>query len=338
MPESRYDPFRDPAPGFDPSAGFDEPPGFDQPPDLDAGPSSVAAQELRTASGVAPLPAPLRPQTWTGWLLGRIPALVTVGIIITVLLMFFEDRFIYFPAPYDAELYRSNRFPGKEIEDAWFTTSDGFKLHGWFLAHPEPRAVVLFCHGNGGNVAHWSDALRHFRDRYRVSILLFDYRGYGQSAGAPFEAGLILDAAAGRKWVAERCGVAEPDVVLVGRSLGGAVAVELAARDGAKGLILESTFTTIADVGAIHYPFLPVRTLMSTRFASIERLPKYHGPLLIAHGDADPVVPFELGQQLFAVANEPKTFVRMQGIGHAFLEVPSLDEATDRFFAELNGK
>src|SRR5439155_17149604 len=126
-----------------------------------------------------------------------------------------------------------------QFEDAWFEADDGTRLHGWFAEAKNPRAVVLHTHGNAGNVTHRAPLLELFRERLRASILVFDYRGYGRSEGTPDEKGILADARAARRWLAKRAGVAESDVVLHGTSLGGGVAVDLAARDGARGLVLE---------------------------------------------------------------------------------------------------
>ena len=225
---------------------------------------------------------------------------------IVLIAMFCENLLIYFPSRYPDGDWQPRGFPH---EDAWFEASDGIQLHGWYAPHEHPRAVVLFCHGNGGNVAYWADHLYNLHSRAGVSVLLFDYRGYGRSQGSPSEAGLLLDARAARKWLAQRAGVSEREIVVMGRSLGGAVAVDLAAQDGARALVLESTFTSLPDVGAYHYPWLPVRLLMHTRFDSRAKIGYYHGPLLQSHGTGDTIVPYEIGRRLFDAANEPKRFV-----------------------------
>ena len=138
----------------------------------------------------------------------------------------------------------------------------------------------------------------------------------GGARASPNEAGILADARAARRWLAAREKIAERDVVLMGESLGGAVAVDLAARDGARALVLESTFTSLPDVAAYHYPWLPVRWAMRTRFDSLSKIGDYHGPLLKAHGDADTIVPMRFGRRLFEAANEPKKFLVMPGHDH----------------------
>jgi fermentation-respiration switch protein FrsA (DUF1100 family) len=205
---------------------------------------------------------------------------------------------------------------GLKFEDAWFEAVDGTKLHGWFLPEDKPRAVLLYCHGNGGNVAMWASALRRLHDRFRLAVLGFDYRGYGRSDGSPSEAGILSDARAARAWLARRAAVPESQIVVMGRSLGGAVAVDLAAKDGARGLILESTFTSMPEVGHAMTPWLPLRSLMKTQLNSLAKIGSYHGPLLQSHGTGDRLIPFAMGQQLFDAANEPKRFVPIQGGDH----------------------
>jgi fermentation-respiration switch protein FrsA (DUF1100 family) len=220
-------------------------------------------------------------------------------------LMPLERSLLFFPRPYpDGNWQPKTVTP----EDAWFEAAYGVRLHGWFAEAPEPRAVVLFCHGNGGNVTSWGWVLRLYRDRLNASVLVFDYRGYGKSEGTPSEAGLLADARAARRWLAARTGVAERNIVVVGRSLGGGVAVDLAAKDGARALILESTFPSLPEVAAHHVPWLPTHWLMSTRLNSVAQIGNYHGPLLQSHGDADRTIPYEMGRKLFDAADEPPAF------------------------------
>ena len=216
---------------------------------------------------------------------------------------------------------------GLTFEDARFAAADGTRLHGWYVPHAQPRAVVLFCHGNGGNVALWADVLRILHDRMGVSALGFDYRGYGRSEGVPSEPGVLADGRAARAWLAQRAGVAENQIVVMGRSLGGAVAVDLAT-DGARGLVLESTFTSMPEVGHATLPWLPVRTLMRTQLNSLAKIGRYHGPLLQSHGTADRLIPFAMGRQLFAAANGPKQFIAIPGGDHN-------DPQTEEYYAAL---
>lgn len=227
-------------------------------------------------------------------------------LVVVVIAMLCENLLIYFPSRYPNGDWDPRGFPH---EDAWFTAADGTQLHGWYVPHAQPRAVVLYCHGNAESVADCADYVYNLYRRAGVSVLAFDYRGYGRSEGKPSEAGLLLDGRAARQWLAQRAGIAEQDIVVLGRSLGGGVAVDLAAKDGARGLVLQSTFTSLPDVGAHHYPWLPVRLLMRNRFNSLAKIGNYQGPLLQSHHPGDTVIPYALGRRLFDAANEPKRFL-----------------------------
>lgn len=242
-----------------------------------------------------------------------------------------EDSIVFQPRAYPDGDWSG----GRGVTDARFNSADGTRLHGWFAEASRPRAVVLYAHGNAGNVTDRQYVLQLFRDRLNVSVLVFDYRGYGRSEGTPSEEGVLADARAARRWLAARANVREEDIVLAGHSLGGGVAVDLAAKDGARGLILESTFSSLPDTAAGHFPLVPVRYLMQTRLDSAAKIPNYRGPLLQTHGDADRIVPYALGRKLFDAANEPKRFVPVPGGGHN--DPPSREylAALDHFFDAL---
>lgn len=252
-----------------------------------------------------------------------------------LLLMIFEESLIFFPSRYPEGNWRPAGLP---VEDANFTASDDTRLHGWYLQHQSPRAVVLLAHGNAGNITHRADWLDLLYRQLGCTVMIFDYRGYGRSEGTPNEKGVLADARAARAWLAQRAGVAEQDIVLLGESIGGAVMVELAGRDGARGLILENTFSSLPEVAAFHYPWLPVRFAMHTRLDSVSIIGNYKGPLLQFHGDADTIVPFESGKKLFDAANEPKEFVVASGGDHNDPRSPEYAIAVDRFLDKLNGK
>ncbi len=224
-----------------------------------------------------------------------------------------ERAVVFQPAKYPAGNWTPDDLA---FEDAWFEAEDGTKLHGWYVPHAQPRGVVLFCHGNGGNITVLAESLRILNQRHRLTVMSFDYRGYGRSEGKPSEAGILQDARAARGWLARRSAVAEPDIILMGQSLGGGVAVDLAARDGARALVLASTFTSLPDVGASHLPWLLPRWNMTMRMDSLSKIGQYHGPVLISHGDADEVIPFSQGEQLYAAAPGPKQFYRQPGGRH----------------------
>jgi uncharacterized protein len=239
---------------------------------------------------------------------------------------------IFFPSVYPDGYWKPD---GLEFEDAWFTASDGARLHGWYVPHAEARAIVLFAHGNAGNISHRAEILDLLVHRLAVSVLAFDYRGYGRSEGKPSEAGVLADARAARTWLAERAGVSQRQIVLMGESLGGGVMVDLAAKDGTRGLILENTFSSLPEVAAFHYPWLPVKMLMRTQLNSAKKIRDYRGPLLQIHGDADSIVPLALAERLYDAANPPKQFVLIRGGDHNDQRTPAFVQAIDQFIAQL---
>ncbi len=246
-------------------------------------------------------------------------------------MMFLENSLVYFPAKYPEGDWNP---PGLVFEDAWFNAADGTKLHGWFVPHEHPRAVALFLHGNAGNITHRDDMLRELHCM-RVAVLALDYRGYGRSEGSPSEAGVLADGRAARKWLAQREAIPESQIVLMGESLGGAVAAILAGEAPARGLVLENAFCSLPDVAAYHYPWLPVKVLIRTQLNAGEAIGKFHGPLLQAHAEADTIVPLKLGRKLFAAANEPKQFLVIAGADHNDPRSLEFFNALDRFFDNL---
>ncbi len=232
-----------------------------------------------------------------------------------LLLMLFLENILIFPAPkYPAGDWNPS---GLGYEDVYFESADGTRLHGWYLEHPDPRTYILFCHGNGEHVAYLAPLLRDYFDEYHATVLAFDYRGYGRSEGKPNEKGVLADGHAAHAWLLERAGIKPNEMMLIGRSLGAAITVDLAAAHGARGLVLERTFTSIADVAARHYPFLPIRAVMKTQFDSQSKITQYDGPLLQCHGTEDHIVPFDLGRKLFETATtSEKVFVEDTGYGH----------------------
>lgn len=201
---------------------------------------------------------------------------------------------------------------GYAYEDFFVRTADGVRLHGWFVFNPQARGTLIYCHGNTGNVSHGMETLALFQ-RLGFSVLLFDYRGYGRSEGRPDERGMYLDVEAVWEYLLRERGHAPQDVVLLGRSLGGAVASWLASRHVPRALVLESTFTSLPAVAADHHPLLPARLLTRYRFPVAEHLRTVRCPLLIVHSRADETVPFRHAQRLFEIAAEPKALLEIGG-------------------------
>ncbi|MBC8353334.1 MAG: alpha/beta hydrolase [Planctomycetes bacterium] len=243
-----------------------------------------------------------------------------------------ERSLIFQPSEFPEEKWSESETP---FEDAWFTTPDGQSLHGLFLPHPNPRAIALFCHGNAGNVVSRTPSLWLLNQRHGLAVMTFDYRGYGRSEGTPSERGILADARAARTWLAQRTNVPEREIVLLGRSLGAAVAVDLASQDDARGLVLASTFTSLPDVAAQHMPWTLPHVFMTHRLNSEAKIKRYHGPLLQSHGDADELIPIELAMELFKSAPGPKQFVAIHGAGHNDPQNEDYRQAFDRFLDSL---
>jgi fermentation-respiration switch protein FrsA (DUF1100 family) len=235
-------------------------------------------------------------------------------------------------------LFQPNKYPAGEwlqtevfVEDANFTAADGTKLHGWYA-----KGHALLLHGNGGNVTLLAPTIRILNRKHNLAVLALDYRGYGKSEGKPSEEGILQDARAARKWLATKNKIAESDVILLGQSLGGGVAVDLASKDGCRALVLAGTFTSIPDVAQHHIPYLPMKLLLATRMNSLEKIKSYRGPLLMSHGDADEVIPYKQGQALFAACpSENKLFITNPGGKHNDGQSDEYRAALDAFLENL---
>ena len=248
-----------------------------------------------------------------GWWRG-VRWLLAFYLVLLLAMTFLETWLVYPIPPVDAGDWHP---AGLEFEDVWLTSQDGTKLHGWFVARPQAKRAIVYCHGNGEDVSMNADFVAQLSDALDASVLIFDYRGYGHSEGTPTEAGCIADGLAAQQWLAERIGRRPSDVVVMGRSIGGAIATAIAAEQGARALVLVNAFSRMTDVAAHHYRWLPVRLAMKNRYDSVARIRNFTGPVFQCHGAADWIVPIELGRELFAAApTSQKRFVEFAGRGH----------------------
>ena len=234
--------------------------------------------------------------------------------LLLLFLYFNQGRMLYYPNMPSRELDATPALAGLPYEDVSLTTTDGLQLHAWFIARPREKGVVLFSHGNAGNISHRLDSMKIFYD-LGYSVLIFDYRGYGKSEGAPSEQGTYRDAEAAWEYLTGDRGYPDKDIVLFGRSLGGAVTAWLATRHTPRALIVESTFTSVPDMAASLYPLFPVRWLARFRYPAREYLSRIHAPVLIVHSREDEIIPYEHGEKLYAAANPPKEMLTLRG-GH----------------------
>ena len=199
-------------------------------------------------------------------------------------------------------------------EEVYFRARDGEKLHGWFVRARNPIATVLFCHGNAGNISHRLHRVKFFNDM-GSNVLIFDYRGYGKSSGRPGEKGLYQDAQAAYDYLIAKKNIKNRDLVVYGKSLGGAVAVDLCLKREVGKLILESTFSSVGEVAKEIYPFLPVKLLLTQKYDSLKKLDKISIPKLIVHGRDDEIINFRHSKMLYEKAAEPKEYLPFTG-GH----------------------
>jgi fermentation-respiration switch protein FrsA (DUF1100 family) len=245
----------------------------------------------------------------------RVVRPVLIAYLLVLLAMTFLETWLIYPIPpIDARDWHP---AGLNHEEVRFHAADGTKLFGWFVPQANSKRAVLYCHGNGEDVASNAGMLVELRRELDASVFIFDYRGYGYSEGRPSEAGCIADGLAADKWLADRLGLKATDVIVMGRSLGGGIAVAVAAEQGARALVLDSTFSRLVDVAATHYPWLPVRLFMRNRYDSVSRIRQYGGPVFQSHGTADTIVPIEFARQLFAaIPSDQKEFREFPGRDH----------------------
>jgi len=230
-------------------------------------------------------------------------------VVVCLLLVLLQSRMVYYPT---REIEATPELFGLAYEPVTFAAADGVKLTGWFVPADDQRAVVLICHGNGGNISH-RVVLIDLLHRLGLGVFIFDYRGYGQSDGRPSERGTYLDAEAAWRYLTDRREIPADRIILHGRSLGAAVAAHLAKDCGPAMLLLESAFTSIDDMGAELYPWLPVRLLTRYHYSTIEYVAQVNCPVLIIHSADDRMIPPEHGRRLFAAAGEPKQFLEITG-------------------------
>ena len=194
-----------------------------------------------------------------------------------------------------------------------------------------PVETVLLCHGNAENVAQSAAYVGNMvRESLNAEVFVFDYRGYGKSEGTPNEQGVLEDSEAALAWLMKKSGKSADQIIILGHSIGGALAVHLAASQGARALILQRTFNAIAEPAANMFPWLPIRYVMRNKLRSIDKIPDYHGPLLQSHGTADTLIPIKMGRELFdAAPGANKEFIAFEGMGH-------LDPLPDRYWSQLS--
>jgi len=248
-----------------------------------------------------------------------IVAIIAVGgfVAFGIYLYLVQDRFVFYPT---REIEATPADIGLDYRDVMIEVADGERIHAWYVPAPagsgaesdasaeHRRPTVIFCHGNGGNISHRLATIE-FITKLDANIMLFDYRGYGRSGGSPSEANIYADADACYRWLLDKTNARPDRIVWFGRSLGGAVAVELATRAECAGLIVESSFTSAREMGRRMFPFFPVGLLLRYEFDSVAKIGRVNCPVLVTHSREDDIVPYSMGRRL----SEPKKFLDFTG-------------------------
>lgn len=257
-----------------------------------------------------------------------------VGILLLNVYMYIQQPLMIF-YPMSALAQTPDNW-GLEYEDVRLATDDGIQLHGWFIPRRDADHVVLFFHGNAGNISHRRDSIEIFH-RLGLNVFIFDYRGYGQSEGRPGEQGLYRDAAAAWRFLTEEKQFAPENIIIFGRSLGGAVAAKLAADVDARGLILESTLSSAKEFARAVFKVLSRLVVIRYDFNAATYIRNVHYPVLVLHSPDDEIMPYHLGKKVYDSANQPKRFVAMRGDHNSgfYLSQPEYEQALAQWLATL---
>ncbi len=247
----------------------------------------------------------------TNWRRFIVVIAVTYGGICLVLI-FLENLLLFHPTSAASDWRQPPTDPAPE--DVWLHTADGTLVHAWYFRSPTAEGALLYCHGNAGNLSHRGSAAVDLMTTLNLSVLVFDYPGFGRSEGAPSEASCYAAGLAAYDWLTEQ--VRGDKIVLYGNSLGGGIATELALTKPHRTLVLAKTFTSIPDMAQSKFPFLPARYLVRSRFDNLAKIAQCPRPVFVIHGDQDTLIPFSQGERLFAAALEPKGFFPIPGGGH----------------------
>ncbi|MCG6663361.1 alpha/beta hydrolase [Halomonas kenyensis] len=255
--------------------------------------------------------------------------------LVVLLAWFFQDRLLYLPHV-GREHVATPADRGLGWQQVDLITEDGLALDAWWIPAEDPRGSLLFFHGNAGNISHRLDSIQQFH-RLGLSVLIVDYRGYGRSEGRPSEEGTAEDARTAWRWLTEQAEASPGEIVLFGRSLGAAVAAELAASLAPDvepaALILESPFRSVPALGQQLYPFLPVRWLATLDYPTERYVSEISAPILVIHSRDDEIIPYSEGEAVFQAAGEPREMLTIQG-GHntGFIDSePDYSAGIDRF-------
>ena len=259
--------------------------------------------------------------------------LITIVAGFVVFIRFIEYASVFYPVH---PLAADPADIGLPFEDVYLTAADGVRIHGWLVKSQEAKTTLIYLHGNAGNIGDRVGKIGLFH-QINLNVLIIDYRGYGKSQGRPSEKGIYADAAAAYDYLKSRPDLKDQNIVVYGSSIGGAVAVDLALKKEIEGLIVDSSFTSAADMAKTIYPFLPA-FLLKTKLDSIHKIGKVSAPKLFLHSPEDEIVPYALGRKLYGAAPQPKQFFEIIGghnDGHLHDE-DKIQNGIAKFLKELN--
>lgn len=269
---------------------------------------------MTVSTPVKAMRRPERRRTWKRRLGRWTVGLTFVYVLVLLILVAMERHLVYLATPASADWSPPRNL---EVEDVALQTADGTALHAWWCPRKGGRGAILFCHGQGGNLSHRRRLIPVLQS-LGAPVLIFDYPGFGKSSGTPSEAGCYAAADAAYDWLMEQKKIPPEEILIVGKSLGGGVAVDLAARRPHRALILSMTFTSIPDVAQHLLPFVPAHWLVRNRFDNLEKIGRCRAPVFITHGTLDLKIPPEQSECLFAAAPSPKRYFAMEGLGHGW--------------------
>ena len=238
-----------------------------------------------------------------------------IAVLIILLFVFYpqvESYFIFYPQRH-FDMHPSER--GMHYEDAFFYAEDKTRLHGWFFPGKKNAPVILFFHGNAGNISHRLDNIRLLLEK-ELQVFILSYRGYGESSGSPTEKGLYKDGLAAYDFLVNQKRIRPEKIVLFGRSLGASVASEVALNRKVRSLIIESAFTSTKDMAKTIWLFKPIAFMAPAHYNNLKRIGHIQAPKLVIHGENDEIVPFNMGQKLYDAATDPKYLYTIKGAGH----------------------
>lgn len=257
------------------------------------------------------------------WLVILIP--ISIYFFLALFLAVFQEKFVFLPGK---TIFMTPDERDLDYEEFWVEVPDGTKINGWFIKAKDAKATLLFCHGNAGTISHRIESAEIFLE-LGLNVVLYDYRGYGRSPGKPCEKNTYEDTEAVWGYLTKEKNIPAEDLVILGRSMGGPIAANLAKNHQPKMCILESTFSSVPDVARFRFPIFPTKWLVTIHYPTVNYVQGINCPLLVVHSPDDEIIPFNMGEKIFEAANEPKEFLKLSG-GHNETYFECIDQYRDK--------